>query len=47
MQPVIVAEQISHGVAAHLVTTFPDTMPGFDGLINRFLAKPGNLSNGR
>ncbi len=46
MQPLIVAEQTRQGVADFLITTFPATTPGFETLMARFLAAPGNLAKG-
>ena len=46
MQPLILAEQTRQGVADFLAATFPATTPGFDGLMTRFLAEPGNLAKG-
>ena len=46
MQPLIIAEQTRQGVADFLATTFPATTPGFENLMARFLAEPGNLAKG-
>lgn len=46
MQPLILAEQTRQGVADFLETTFPATTPGFEDLVTRFLAEPGNLAKG-
>ncbi len=46
MQPLILAEQTRQGVADFLETTFPATTPGFEDLVARFLAEPGNLAKG-
>ena len=39
MQPLIVAGQVTQGVADILRTAFPSTTPGFIGLLERFLAQ--------
>ena len=36
MQPLIVSQQITQGVADFLRAAFPATTPGFDGLIQRW-----------
>ena len=46
MQPLIVAEQVRQGVADFLTSTFPGTTPGFESLMQSFLAVPGNLAQG-
>lgn len=46
MQPLIIAEQTRQGVADFLAATFPATTPGFENLMARFLAEPGNLAKG-
>lgn len=46
MLPLVVAEQIRHGVSDFLAATFPGTTPGFDGMMARFLAQPGSLVRG-
>lgn len=46
MQPLIVAEHVRQGIADFLATSFPGTTPGFEGLMQRFLAEPGNVSRG-
>lgn len=46
MQPLIVAEHVRQGIADFLATSFPGTTPGFDGLMDRFLAEPGSVSRG-
>jgi len=46
MQPLILAEQTPQVVADFLETTFPATTPGFEELVTRFLAEPGNLAKG-
>lgn len=46
MQPLIVAEQTRQGIADFLAATFPATTPGFEDLMARFLAEPGNLAKG-
>lgn len=46
MQPLVLAEQTRQGVADFLATTFPATTPGFENLMARFLAEPGNLAKG-
>lgn len=46
MQPLIVSQQITQGVSDFLRAAFPATTPGFDGLIERFLADRQNLFKG-
>ncbi len=46
MQPLIVAQQLTQGVADFLKTAFPSTTQGFAGLIERFLEQPENLFKG-
>ena len=46
MQPLILADQITRGAADFLRAAFPSSTPGFDGLLERFLARPGNLFKG-
>lgn len=46
MQPLIVAEHVRKGIADFLATSFPGTTPGFEGLMQRFLAEPGNVARG-
>ncbi len=46
MQPLILAEQTRQGVADFLETTFPATTAGFEDLVARFIAQPGNLVKG-
>lgn len=46
MQPLILADQLTRGVADFLRAAFPSSTPGFDGLLERFLARPGNLFKG-
>lgn len=46
MQPLIVSEQVTQGVADFLRTAFPSTTPRFDGLLERFLAGRNNLFKG-
>lgn len=46
MQPLIVAQQVTQGVADFLRTAFPSTTPGFIGLLDRFLAQRDNLFKG-
>jgi len=46
MQPLILAEQVRQGIADFLATSFPGTTPGFEDLMERFLAQPGSLSRG-
>ena len=43
MQPLIVAGQVTQGVADILRTAFPSTTPGFIGLLERFLAQRDNI----
>jgi DEAD/DEAH box helicase domain-containing protein len=46
MQPLIVSQQITQGVADFLRAAFPATTPGFDGLIDRFLADRDRVFKG-
>lgn len=46
MQPLIVAEHVRQGIEDFLATSFPGTTPGFDGLMQRFLADPGSVARG-
>ena len=46
MQPLIVAQQVSQGIADFLRTAFPSTTPGFVGLLERFLAQRINVFRG-
>ena len=46
MQPLIVAQQVTQGVADFLRAAFPSTTPGFTGLMEAFLAERGNLFKG-
>lgn len=46
MQPLIVAQQVTQGVADFLRTAFPSTTPGFIGLLDRFLAERDNIFKG-
>ena len=46
MQPLIVAQQVTQGVADFLRTAFPSTTPGFIGLLERFLEQRDNISKG-
>ncbi|CAG9235010.1 DEAD/DEAH box helicase [Burkholderia vietnamiensis] len=46
MQPLIVAEQVHHGVSDFLEATFSATTPGFENLIGDFLRVPGNFAQG-
>lgn len=46
MLPSVVATQVRNCVADYLQTTFRPTTPGFDGLMERFLAKPSNYYQG-
>jgi DEAD/DEAH box helicase domain-containing protein len=46
MQPLIVAQQVTQGVADFLRTAFPSTTPGFIGLLERFLAQRDNTFKG-
>jgi DEAD/DEAH box helicase domain-containing protein len=46
MQPLIVSQQITQGIADFLRAAFPATMPGFDGLIQRFLADRDRVFKG-
>lgn len=46
MQPLILSQQLTQGVADFLATTFPSITPGFEGLIERFLSKRDNIFKG-
>lgn len=46
MQPLIVSQQVTQGVADFLRATFPSTTPGFVGLLDRFLDQRDNLFKG-
>ncbi|MBI4783026.1 MAG: DEAD/DEAH box helicase [Oscillatoriophycideae cyanobacterium NC_groundwater_1537_Pr4_S-0.65um_50_18] len=46
MIPSVVATQVRNCVSDYLHTTFRPTTPGFDGLIDRFLAEPDNICRG-
>jgi hypothetical protein len=46
MQPLIVAQQVTQGVADFLRTAFPSTTPGFIGLLERFLEQRDNVFKG-
>ncbi|MDO4231344.1 MAG: DEAD/DEAH box helicase [Lautropia sp.] len=46
MQPLILSEQVTQGVADFLRAAFPATTKGFHGLIDRFLAERGSLFKG-
>ncbi|MCH1909743.1 DEAD/DEAH box helicase [Stenotrophomonas sp. Y6] len=46
MQPLIVSQQITQGVADFLRAAFPATTQGFDGLIQRFLADRDRVFKG-
>ncbi|OUC15160.1 MAG: RNA helicase [Alkalinema sp. CACIAM 70d] len=46
MLPSIIATELRNCVADYLRTTFRPTTPGFDSLIDRFLATPENLYRG-
>ncbi|TIC80329.1 DEAD/DEAH box helicase [Crenobacter intestini] len=46
MQPLIVSQQLTQGVADFLRTAFPSTTPGFEGMFDRFLDARGNLFKG-
>lgn len=46
MQPLIVAQQVTQGLADFLRTVFPSTTPGFEGLLERFLAERSNIFKG-
>lgn len=46
MQPLIVAQQVTQGVADFLRAAFPSATPGFAGLMEAFLAERGNLFRG-
>lgn len=46
MQPLIVAQQVTQGVADFLRTAFPSTTAGFEGLLERFLAQRGSVFKG-
>jgi DEAD/DEAH box helicase domain-containing protein len=44
--PSVVATQVRNCVSDYLHTTFRPTTPGFDGLIDRFLAEPDHVCRG-
>ncbi|MBV4465788.1 DEAD/DEAH box helicase [Pseudomonas sp. SWRI79] len=46
MQPLIVSQQVTQGVADFLRTAFPSTTSGFEGLLERFLAERDNIFKG-
>ena len=46
MIPSIVATQVRNCVSDYLRTTFRPTTPGFEGLLERFIAKPDNIGRG-
>lgn len=46
MQPLIVSQQLTQGVADFLRTAFPSTTNGFEGLLERFLAQRSNVFKG-
>jgi DEAD/DEAH box helicase domain-containing protein len=46
MQPLIVAQQVTQGVADFLRTAFPSTTPGFIGLLDRFIGRRDNIFKG-
>lgn len=46
MIPSVVATQVRNCVSDYLRTTFRPTTPGFEGLIDRFLAEPDNICRG-
>lgn len=46
MIPSVVATQVRNCVSDYLRTTFHPTTPGFDGLIDRFLAEPDHICRG-
>lgn len=46
MQPLIVSQQVTQGVADFLRTAFPSTNSGFEGLLERFLAERTNIFKG-
>lgn len=46
MQPLIVSQQVTQGVADFLRTAFPSTTLGFEGLLERFLAERSNIFKG-
>lgn len=46
MIPSVVATQVRNCVSDYLHTTFRPTTPGFDGLIDRFLAEPDHVCRG-
>ena len=46
MQPLIVSQQVTQGVADFLRTAFPSTTTGFEGLLERFLAERSNIFKG-
>ncbi len=46
MIPSIVATQVRNCVSDYLRTTFRPTTPGFEGLLERFIAEPDNVGRG-
>lgn len=46
MIPSVVATQVRNCVSDYLHTTFRPTTPGFEGLMDRFLADPDNVCRG-
>ena len=46
MIPSIVATQVRNCVSDYLRTTFRPTTPGFEGLLERFIAEPDNIGKG-
>ena len=46
MIPSIVATQVRNCVSDYLRTTFRPTTPGFEGLLERFIAEPDNIGRG-
>ncbi|MGU1495528.1 DEAD/DEAH box helicase [Pseudomonas aeruginosa] len=46
MQPLIVSQQLTQGVADFLCTAFPSTTNGFEGLLERFLEQRSNIFKG-
>ena len=46
MQPLIVAQQVTQGIADFLRAAFPASSPGFAGVVERFLAQRDNVFKG-
>ena len=46
MQPLIVAQQVTQGIADFLRAAFPASSPGFAGVVERFLEQRDNVFKG-